>query len=94
MGFSIDGPTFQQIDTVEKWNKIYGSAASEGMLHSALAYNLSWRLSCAQFLHDLTQRSVLRVHACARSCGDLCGVVRPLGCDEEPAFELSHQLCV
>lgn len=41
MGFTVDGPTFQQIDTVEKWNKIYGSAASEGMLHSALACNLS-----------------------------------------------------
>ena len=41
MGFTVDGPTFQLIDTVEKWNKIYGSAASEGMLHSALACNLS-----------------------------------------------------
>ncbi len=66
MGFSVDGPTFQQIDTVEKWNKIYGSAASEGMLHSALAYNLSWRLSCAQFLHDLTQRSAPRPCLCAQ----------------------------
>ncbi len=37
MGFTVDGPTFQEIDTVDKWQKIYGDQASSELLHGALA---------------------------------------------------------